>query len=280
MPTRFIYVDESYDDSKFCLSALAIRHSEWHESFRQLRNHRVDLKKNYGVLISKEIHARELVAGRGRLGPNTIDKWTRSRIYLGVLRLAAALPRAMLINVCLDKKAHSDPQMIAWDRLLNRVEKQMVVAEQDEIRKRRELVQIITDTLPESTVKDIESRLMMYDPQAVVISDEGREHEITRAIRRMHVYNPIPSRYGAWSGGATTNNITLEHLIEDPFFKESHRSFFLQVVDCIVFSLLKREVTPTKNIAKYGIDSMFDQTLTGICHRPASRQDPLGIVRK
>ena len=61
MPVRFFYVDESYDKSKYCLSALAIRHSEWKECFEMVREHRINLKNDYGIYLRKEIHARDLV---------------------------------------------------------------------------------------------------------------------------------------------------------------------------------------------------------------------------
>ena len=66
MPVRFFYVDESYDTLKYCLSAVAIRHSDWQECFDMVREHRVNLKKDYGIYLRKEIHARELIKGRGK----------------------------------------------------------------------------------------------------------------------------------------------------------------------------------------------------------------------
>jgi len=74
MPVRFFYVDESYDDLKYCLSAIAIRHSDWKECFDMVREHRVNLKRDYGIYLRKEIHARDLISGRGRISPNIISK--------------------------------------------------------------------------------------------------------------------------------------------------------------------------------------------------------------
>jgi len=31
MSVRLFFVDESYDDNKFCLSAIGIRHCDWHD---------------------------------------------------------------------------------------------------------------------------------------------------------------------------------------------------------------------------------------------------------
>ena len=72
----------------------------------------------------------------------------------------------------------------------------------------------------------------------------------------------------------------MERVIEDPVFKKSHQSYFVQLADCVAFALLKREVPPTENIKKYGIQKMFDRCLAGVCYRKASYADPLGLIRK
>jgi len=96
----------------------------------------------------------------------------------------------------------------------------------------------------------------------------------------MSVYNPIPSMIGDWGGGTKTKNIPIQRVIEDPVFKKSHQSYFIQLADAVAYALLKREVTPTRHVKKYGIDKMFERNLAGVCYLSASRFDPLGIVRK
>lgn len=279
MTCWLFYVDESYDSEKFCLSALGILHSRWKECFAMMRNQRVQLKQTHGILLSKEIHARDFVAGRGRVGPQTITKWQRSRIFLEVLRLAGSLPKATLLNICIDVKG-ADPQLTAWDRLMNRIERMMVDFEQSEHRRRNELNQKVAAVLTKDDADEIARRLNAYAPRAIIVSDEGRDLEITRALRKMHAFNPIPSQFGAWQTGGRTTSITIDHVLEDPVFKESHRSYFLQLVDCIAFALLKREVPPTPNVTKYGLATMFQPSVGGICNRKAHPADPLGIVRK
>jgi len=95
----------------------------------------------------------------------------------------------------------------------------------------------------------------------------------------MHVFNPIPSHYNEWASGSSNQNIPTVRIIEDPVFKQSHRSYFLQLADFIAFALLKREVDPTPTIEKYKINKMFDEVLAVKCFRHASPRDPLGIVR-
>lgn len=281
MPVRFFYVDESYDKNKYCLSAISLRHSDWKECFDKVREHRVNLKNDYGVFLSKEIHARDLVAGRGRISPTQIGKWQRSRIFHGLLQLVASLPNVQVFNVCLDRTMghYQDPQMIAWDRLTNRVERTMLEYEKRELTLRRQLCEAAWLGLSRAEYEQLETRLNIYRARAVIIADEGREGEITKALRRMHVHNYIPSKFGDWGKGKSAKNITTDRIIEDPVFKRSDRSYFIQLADCVAFALLKREVWPTPTIHKYGIHEMFDETLAGVCFKPASPRDPLGIVR-
>lgn len=279
MPVRFFYVDESHDSDKYCLSAISIRHSDWKECFDKVREHRTNLKRDHGIYISKEIHARDLIAGKGKISPQIIGKWQRSRIFHGLLQLISSLPQVWVFNVCLDKGNYPDPQMTAWDRLLNRIERTMLEQENVELPARRRLARSIVLNVSSEDYEKITERLNIYRARATIIADEGREYEITKALRKMHVFNHIPSRYGGWAGGKATKNITTDRIIEDPVFKASERSYFIQLADCVAYALLKREVEPTPKIHKYGIDKMFDQTISSVCFLKASPRDPLGIVR-
>ncbi|HEY1170856.1 MAG TPA: DUF3800 domain-containing protein [Verrucomicrobiae bacterium] len=279
MSVRLIYIDESYDASKFCLSAIVIRHSEWNTCFELVLEHRRKLKRDYGIFLRKEIHATEFVAGRGKISDRLIGKWERSRIFLGLLELTASLPKVLCFNVCLDSTNHEDPQMAAWDRLLNRIERTLLEFERREIPERRTLTDEAVIGMQTERAESLRIRLNDYSARGLIVADEGREHDITKALRKMKVYNPIPSQFGAWPNGQTTQNITTRRILEDPVFKPSFQSYFIQLADCIAFSLLKREVAPTSNIQKYRINKMFDDTVTGICYKPASPKDPLGIVR-
>src|SRR5215213_330188 len=178
MSVRFFYVDESYDKNKFCLSAIGIRHTDWKASFDLVKQHRQYLKANYGVYMRKEIHARDLVRGGGRIAPHQITKYDRSRIFLSMLYLVAHLPNVWVFNICLDTKRHPDPQLAAWDRLINRVERTMRKMEEDEFPLRRGLVRNIHADTEAGIISTIKSRLMIFRSRAVMFADEGREAEI------------------------------------------------------------------------------------------------------
>lgn len=162
---------------------------------------------------------------------------------------------------------------------MNRVERTMLEQENRELPLRRNLAMSAAAHMSSDEADKIDQRLNIYRARALVFADEGRENEITKALRKMHVHNYIPSKFGEWSPGSYTKNITTDRIIEDPIFKRSDRSYFIQLADCVAFALLKREVIPTPNIKKYQIHQMFDQTIANVCFRKASPSDPLGIVR-
>lgn len=288
MSVRFFYVDESYDPQKFCLSAIVIRHADWKECFDEVKAHRMRLKQDHGIFLRRELHATDFIRGSGRIAEQTVSKWQRSRIFLESLKLVARLPNVRLFNVCLDNKGVASSQMTAWDRLTNRIERTMREFEDKELPLRSHLADTVkeavsSDAVPTPVTPEIaeqtEMRLMAFRARAFIIADEGHEREITTALRKMHVFNPIPSRYGAWPTGTRTQNIPTVRIIEDPVFKHSHRSYLLQLADFVAFALLKREVTPTNLVKKYGINEMFEEALSHVCFRKASPRDPLGIVR-
>ncbi|HWO19204.1 MAG TPA: DUF3800 domain-containing protein [Kofleriaceae bacterium] len=276
MGTYLVYVDESYNDDLFCLSAMILKATDWRDAFKAVKDHRAQLKERYAIPLRKEIHARELVGGRGRLGPNDIGKWERSRIFRGLLELVTTLPSARLFNVALQTRGEADPQLKAWDRLLNRVDRTLKAREDKERTVRRKIHEVIAKHAPE--LADSAELRLQFQGRALFIADEGRNVEITRIMRKMNVHNPIPSAFGGWPEGAVRNTPT-ERIIEDPVFRQSESSYMLQLVDCVAFALLKREADPTQNIKRYGIHKMFDELLPSICVKAASRTDPLGIVR-
>lgn len=274
------YVDESHDDRKFVLSALVIRHSLWRECFNIVKDHRLKLRQSHGIRLSKEIHSREFVRGKGHsVSSRSLGKWERSRVFHGLLELTVSLPSAKLFNVCLAVKGRRDPELDAWDRLFNRLESFCRVMESDERQRRADTLQRYATSIVSADFEYLKSRLLTYSPRMLVIADQGREKDIERVTRKMRVVNYIPSQYGAWSDGKKAKNITTDRIIEDVIFKQSHRSYFVQLADHAAYALLKREVPPTPVIKTYGVHRMWETTLGRIAWKAACAKDPFGIVR-
>lgn len=235
-----VYVDDSRDERLCVFSALAVPIREWHQCFSRIRDFRRELKKLYGIYVYKELHAWKFVSGRGRPSAIVVTKSQRARIFQEALKVVADLPGGRLFNAVFP--ANADEQAFEW--LLNRINRTMV----------------------------------SWDSHCILVSDQGKEPVYTRLVRRMYVYNPIPSQFGQWEDtGEPWKNMPLDRIVEDPFFKDSSQSYYVQLVDFCAYALLRRE-NPLPSKSKYGIHEAF-ALLRPILVTEATRKDPEGIIR-
>ena len=95
----------------------------------------------------------------------------------------------------------------------------------------------------------------------------------------MRVHNPIPSRLGEWGDGKQTKNIPTTQFLEDPFFKDSSESYFIQAVDFCAYALLRME-RPIASRTALGYNTMYEE-LRSIVITAVNPNDPkgLGIIR-
>ncbi len=121
---------------------------------------------------------------------------------------------------------------------------------------------------------------------AILIFDNGNNRNIVRKIRKMRRFNPIPSNsiFG-WGKdemfmskfGHSFKNIPIDRIVEDPNFRESNESYFIQIVDFIAYSLLRKECPVPKFISN-GFSNTFDCLLPCLV-KEANRKDAFGIIR-
>jgi hypothetical protein len=234
------YLDDSRDSSTCVVTVLLIPVAAWRLLFERIRAFRRSLKQSDGMFTRKEWHATDFIAGRGRIADRTITKGRRAQIFGDLLRTTATFaPNGLIsINAVFPRK----DELRAYERVLNRIE---------------------------ATMKTKQTH-------AVLIWDSGKEGEYRRLARKMTVYNPIPSRYGVWPTGAPMKNIPLDHVIEDPIFKDSAESYFLQLADFCAYAQLRRE-SPVASKTKYGMNTIFN-VLQPILFLPANANDPEGTV--
>ena len=246
--TEIAYIDESYDTTTFVMSALVIPTHSWRAAFTHLQSYRKYLKQRYGIFTSKEFHATDFVAGRGRIAPSPIPKGLRAQIFREYLQVHNALPGAAIISGCWSTVGSSQNEIHA--RAFARIQERL------------------------------QRRCVELDSQILSIVDEGRAAELQKVARRSKIWNPVGSQFGAWEDGSAFKNIPNDRLIEDPVFKPSHQSYFLQSADFIAYALLKSEVPATPHVARYKLAEVYE-LLEPICVKRASRKDPrgLGIVR-
>ncbi len=233
------YIDDSYERPNYIFSALGMHEENWEAAFKLLKGWRKKLNQTDGIYVRKEFHATDFVSGRGRLtAQGYINKWRRAQIFHSHFELLASADYLSSFNVILNREDW------AFERLLNRINRTM----------------------------------QAWDDRAILFCDEGKEAKYTKLVRKMSVHNPIPSQYGVWlDTGKEHRNIPLDRIIEDPIFKDSERSYFIQSADFCAYALLRREVhLRAKN--KYRIHKAFEK-LEPICVKAANPNDSLGIIR-
>lgn len=237
---HLIYIDDSADEKLALYSALAIPVEQWRESFALVKEFRKELRQNYGIYVTKELHAWKFVSGRGDISDRVVTKFQRASIFNQTLGLITQLPGVRLFNTVFPKSQ----MMRAYERLMNRINRS----------------------------------LLAWGSHGILICDRGNELAYTQLVRKMGVYNPIPSAFGtSWSSGAAWKNVPINRIVEDPFFKPSDQSFFIQLCDFSAYALLRRE-NPLESKSRYGLDRSFD-ILAPILVREANRKDPDGIIR-
>ena len=226
----------------------------WNNLHRCVRDWRLELRDRNAVPTDRELHACDLLAGRGKLA--RIDGADRrlapeqgAEIFMDGLRVienaAHALGGIEVVNVCLRKADVKGYERVSLDRLLNRINASVKAAGR----------------------------------HAFLIFDEGKEKMITRAYRRLRIFNPVPSRYEVWEDGEPTRDIPIERIIGGPSFRSSQDDDLLQMADLIAHALLKQEEEPSPRVERLGVAQAFG-ILDRALNRRASRRDPQGVVRR
>jgi hypothetical protein len=245
-----MYVDESgdpglhkYGSPYFILSGLIFPEEDWQKYLLRLKDLRKSFKNRYGLYVREEIHAAELIRIKKIDSYKKIRKTDRIKILREYChQLPIVFDNAKVINICLKKSDYETTEKIqetAWNRLAQRY-----------------------DTFLKKSAKD----------KGIIISDDTDGIRIIRLLRKMRVYNPIPSQFEGYYNAPTDN------ILEDLFQRSSHHSYFIQSVD-VIAHLLYRQEYPKGSLKKFGLEKLFSK-LEPILLKEAARNDPLGIVRK
>jgi Protein of unknown function (DUF3800) len=102
----------------------------------------------------------------------------------------------------------------------------------------------------------------------LVYLDRTNEKQLARHARKL---------IGTGNPEDRSKNIQIRWIIEDPIFRNSSDSIFIQSADVIAYTLKEKEF-PTGSRKKYNADRIFDRKLLSKCFR-ASEADEDGIIR-
>ena len=251
---RIYYIDESEGPQYYVRSALGVDAERWNSLHGCVQDWRTALAGDYSVPVSRELHACDLLAGRGKLV--RIDNTGRrlapeqgAEIFMDGLRIIENNAHRMggieVINVCLRRAEVKGYERVSLDRLLNRI----------------------------NTSVAADGRY------AHLIFDEGGERMVRRLYGRLRSRNPVPSRYEVWEDGEATKDIPIERIIGGPSFRSSQDDDLIQMADLIAHALLKQEEEPSPRVAELGIHLAFG-ILDRALNRKASGRDPQGVVRR
>ena len=93
----------------------------------------------------------------------------------------------------------------------------------------------------EALLGSINQNLQRQDSHAILICDEGKETIYTKLVRHLQ----------------TLKNGSIDRILEDPFFKQSDQSYFIQLSDFCAYALLRQE-RPIESKTRYGLDQAFN----------------------
>ncbi len=250
-----MYVDESGDagliDSPtryFVLTGLVIHELRWQTYLDQIINFRQRMSTQFGFRVREELHAATMISSPGSLV--RIKRNDRLTIIRNFANELAKMRDLSIINVVVDKQgkpADYDAFATAWKVLTQRFE----------------------NTLSHRNFPGP----MNQDERGMVIPDHTDDKKLTQLLRQMRRYNPIPNQP---SFGLGYRNLALTSIIEDPGFRDSEHSYFVQAADLAAFLLYQRLV-PNAYMRRKSGQNYFKRLDPVLC-KVASSTDPDGIV--
>ena len=249
-----MYVDESGDPGAYqgkernsrhyILSGIIVPIKEWQQTLDRFKSYRSNLKKNYGLNLREEIHASELIRISKVAAYRSIHKTQRLEILRETcLQIPQIFSSSKILNICLHKPDFKDDvnlQALGWSRIIQRYHTFM--------------------------------KKYSGDVKGIIVADGEEQAIVRKQLRKMRVYNPIPSKFGS----GTFQDLT-DTIIEDVFSRDSKHSYFIQAADVVAHCLYRKEY-PKGSLKKYNVDKYFD-LLEPILLKKAASKDPLGIVR-
>lgn len=245
-----MYVDESGDTGLgnsptryFALSGLVVHESRWRDFVNVLIQFKRTMKEVYGLPVRAEIHASEYINSR----VYGLERHLRLAILRNLLDELAKLDYISITNVVVDKNqkpADYDVFERAWQALFQRFENTLVYG-----------------NFPGGHRNDF----------GMVITDATNGTKLTRLVRRMSVYNPVPNIFGFGS-----RNLPITRIIEDPHGKNSAETLPIQACDAAAY-FLAQHYRPNSYIRRRGAQNYLGR-LKPVLNLKASTKNQLGVV--
>ena len=249
-----MYADESGDTGMtnsptryFVLSGVVLHELQWRPYLDQLIEFRRRMQRTFNLRLREEIHAAQMINRPGAL--QRIKRNDRLMILRSFADEIATMSEISIINVVVDKQGkppNYDVFGTAWKALLQRFE---------------------------NTIRAGNFPGFQNPDERGMLFPDGTTPRLSRLLRQMRRYNPIPNHPDY---GAGYRKINVANIIEDPNFRNSQDSYFIQTADLAAY-LLYQHIAPNTYMRKTGGQNHFKRLYPVLC-RAASRTDPQGIV--
>lgn len=107
----------------------------------------------------------------------------------------------------------------------------------------------------------------------MVFSDRTNEIKLRQLMRRMRRFNPIPNQQRFGPGYRI---VPIQLITEDPNFRDSHESYFIQAIDVAAYMIFQT-LSPNIYMKRKGGHKYFYRLDPVLC-KHAATHDPHGIV--
>lgn len=257
------YIDESHDNHCYVVTAIAIPFLRkmngiwtitWQNHFDAAKAWRNQLRQQFNVPASKELHGVDLASGRGNYnyGKYNFSRAKAANIYRNVLALISFVPSGSVVSAC----AHRGNHLYGHDRL------------------EASLYALFQRMRRQCDAKNV---------NAFVFFDQGHP-EYRTLYRKAQVYLPTGSRLGIWASGAPTQNLPLDMFTKDANEKNSKHCHFTQAVDLIAYAAFMKMKHEKNRLTawqqNYALGNLYDSLHASLKNTRASNRAPQdGIVR-
>lgn len=250
-----MFIDESGDTGLvgsptryFVLSGIVLHELRWQDNLNQIIDFRKRMLRKFGLHLREEIHAADMIHRPGSL--SRIPKNDRLTILRNFSNELATMLDLNVINIVVDKTSKAgtyDVFEMAWKALIQRFE----------------------NTLCHNNFRGPRNS----DDKELLVADNTDIKKLVTLVRQMRRFNPIPNNPTHSPG---YRDLAVKNLIDDPNFRDSKDSYFIQAADTIAFLLYQR-IYPCRYIKKKAAQNYFLRLDPILC-KVASSKDPLGIV--
>lgn len=250
-----MYIDESGDcglvnspSRYFVLTGLIVHETQWQLCLDKLIMLRKKIKNDFGLPMRAEIHTYHFLSRPGKF--QYIKKHNRLAIIRLIADELAKMQELRIINIVVDKQNKTPPYDVfekSWTYLLQRFENT-----------------ITWNNFPNKAHSK---------EQGLILPDRTDNKKLTRLIRRMRKFNPVPNQNSFEPG---YRNLKLGRILEDPNFKDSSDSYFTQAADLLAY-LLQQKLSPNSYMKKKSGQNYFNRLQNILCV-DACRDNPQGIV--